>query len=76
MSPLLFMLVMEMFNRIIKIEIMKNTFHYHPRCRAFKLSQLSFADDLLLFCKADAASVTCLTLAFSKLAAAPGLQIN
>ncbi|XP_019244454.1 PREDICTED: uncharacterized protein LOC109224322 [Nicotiana attenuata] len=31
--------------------------HFHPMCKAIKLTHLIFADDLMLFCKGDVASI-------------------
>lgn len=75
LSPLLFALVMEAFSGYIKLQIQNGQFHYHSRCRSLRLCQLSFADDLLLFCKAEPSSVHCLLNAFHKFAAASGMQI-
>jgi len=60
MSLLLFVVVMEVYNRIIQLQIKEKVFHYYPRCRSLKMCHLSFVDDLLIFWKADTESVSCL----------------
>ncbi|KAK4384715.1 Retrovirus-related Pol polyprotein from type-2 retrotransposable element R2DM [Sesamum angolense] len=57
MSPYLFVLVMEVLQMILQQFIDQDgQFLYHWRCTELKLFQLSFADDLLLLCKADVRS--------------------
>ncbi|KAK4384704.1 Retrovirus-related Pol polyprotein from type-2 retrotransposable element R2DM [Sesamum angolense] len=57
MSPYLFVLVMEVLQMILQQFIDQDgQFLYHWRCMELKLFQLSFADDLLLLCKADVQS--------------------
>ncbi|KAK4381760.1 Retrovirus-related Pol polyprotein from type-2 retrotransposable element R2DM [Sesamum angolense] len=59
MSPYLFVLVMEVLQMILQQFIDQDgQFLYHWRCTELKLFQLSFADDLLLLCKADVRSVS------------------
>ncbi|KAK4407908.1 putative ribonuclease H protein [Sesamum angolense] len=56
--PFLFVLVMEVLQLMMQQLIDQNEgFSYHWRCKELGLFQLCFADDLLLFCKADVASV-------------------
>ncbi|KAK4384120.1 Retrovirus-related Pol polyprotein from type-2 retrotransposable element R2DM [Sesamum angolense] len=58
MSPYLFVLVMEVLHMILQQLIEQDgEFQYHWRCKDLNLFQLSFADDLLLFCKADVHSL-------------------
>ncbi|KAK4384454.1 hypothetical protein Sango_3059400 [Sesamum angolense] len=58
MSPFLFVLVMEVLQLMMQQLIDQNEgFSYHWRCKELGLFQLCFADDLLLFCKADVASI-------------------
>ncbi|GJU01717.1 RNA-directed DNA polymerase, eukaryota, reverse transcriptase zinc-binding domain protein [Tanacetum coccineum] len=54
MSPYLFTLVMEIFNLIMmkKIEEAQN-FKYHFGCKEIKLTNICFADDLLVVCNGD-----------------------
>ncbi|KAL0287557.1 UNVERIFIED_CONTAM: hypothetical protein Sradi_7121800 [Sesamum radiatum] len=58
MSPFLFVLVMEVLTLILLQRIEQNGgFSFHWKCEAIQLFQLSFADDLLLFSKADPSSI-------------------
>ncbi|KAL0423233.1 UNVERIFIED_CONTAM: Retrovirus-related Pol polyprotein from type-2 retrotransposable element R2DM [Sesamum radiatum] len=57
-SPYIFVLVMEVLQMILQQLIDQDgQFLFHWRCQELKLFQLSFADDLLLLCKADVRSV-------------------
>ncbi|XP_074290339.1 uncharacterized protein LOC141617068 [Silene latifolia] len=76
MSPLLFMLCLEYFSRILRVVTEKPEFRYHSLCRGLKLSHLAFADDLLLFCRADTASITIILRAFLNFSEASGLCMN
>ena len=51
LSPLLFVLSMEYFTRLMKIAGSHPQFHTHPTCRQIKLNHLMFADDVMIFCK-------------------------
>ncbi|KAK4383872.1 hypothetical protein Sango_3111800 [Sesamum angolense] len=51
-------------------------FRYHWRCQELNLFQLSFADDLILFCKADVRSVNLLCRGLDLFATLSGLHTN
>ncbi|XP_056685422.1 uncharacterized protein [Spinacia oleracea] len=51
-------------------------FNFHPRCEKLNITHLMFADDLLLFARADKISVKLLLDAFSKFSSASGLEAN
>ncbi|KAJ8425089.1 LOW QUALITY PROTEIN: hypothetical protein Cgig2_034025 [Carnegiea gigantea] len=53
LSPLLFVLTMEYFSRSMQQISQAKNFKYHPHCKGLGLIHLIFADDLILFCKAD-----------------------
>ncbi|XP_070014502.1 uncharacterized protein [Nicotiana sylvestris] len=57
LSPYLFVLAMEYLTRILKTLKEKPDLNYHPRCETLHIVQLSFADDLLLFCRGDVVSI-------------------
>ncbi|KAL0284376.1 UNVERIFIED_CONTAM: Retrovirus-related Pol polyprotein from type-2 retrotransposable element R2DM [Sesamum radiatum] len=77
LSPYLFVIVMEMLNLIIKERILQSDqFCYHWRCKELELVMLSFADDLLLFSKADNNSIALFKDALSDFATASGLTAN
>ncbi|XP_070035274.1 secreted RxLR effector protein 78-like [Nicotiana tomentosiformis] len=66
LSPYLFVLVMEYLTRLLKTFKRDPNFNYHPKCGKMNIVQLSFADDLLLFCRGDAISVQLLFQCFQK----------
>ncbi|KAL0302796.1 UNVERIFIED_CONTAM: hypothetical protein Sangu_3077600 [Sesamum angustifolium] len=51
-------------------------FSYHWRCKELGLFQLCFADDLLLFCKADVASIQVFRRGLEEFANLSGLHAN
>lgn len=76
MSPYLFMLAMEYLQREFT-QLMKNkNFKFHPRCQMFGVVHICFADDLLMFCRADLQSIRLLRQTFQKFVEASGLQAN
>ncbi|XP_048489728.1 uncharacterized protein LOC125491683 [Beta vulgaris subsp. vulgaris] len=75
-SPLLFVLVMEYFSRILQKVGKKENFGFHHRCKELRLNHLIFADDLMLFCKGDIQSVTLMVRALKAFSDAAGLQAN
>ncbi|KAL0286792.1 UNVERIFIED_CONTAM: hypothetical protein Sradi_7139400 [Sesamum radiatum] len=77
MSPFLFVLVMEVLTLILRQRIEQNGgFSYHWRCEAVQLFQLSFADDLLLFSKAEPNSIQLFKDGLIDFAELSGLQAN
>ncbi|XP_074301272.1 uncharacterized protein LOC141632644 [Silene latifolia] len=51
-------------------------FRFHPLCKRIELSHLCFADDLILFCKGERASIELLLQAFNFFSKASGLKMN
>ncbi|XP_060182748.1 uncharacterized protein LOC132612650 [Lycium barbarum] len=76
MSPYLFVLSMEYLTRLLKNLRTTPDFQYHLRCKKLNIIQLSFADDLLLFCKGDKASTSRLYECFQVFSHASGLIEN
>ncbi|KAL0291249.1 UNVERIFIED_CONTAM: Retrovirus-related Pol polyprotein from type-2 retrotransposable element R2DM [Sesamum radiatum] len=77
MSPFLFVLVMEVLQLMLQQLIDQNEgFSYHWRCKELGLFQLCFADDLLLFCKADVASIQVFRRGLEEFANLSGLHAN
>lgn len=57
MSPYLFVIAMEYLNREIRCIDRDKGFQYHPRYNKLLVKHICFADDLLMFCKADLPSI-------------------
>ncbi|XP_021719185.1 uncharacterized protein LOC110686883 [Chenopodium quinoa] len=76
MYPFIFSIGMEYLSRCLSELQLNLDFNYHPRCEKMGLTHLMFADDLLLFSRADAQSVSLLFQAFSKFSEASGLSAN
>ncbi|KAL2922946.1 LINE-1 reverse transcriptase-like protein [Bienertia sinuspersici] len=75
-SPLLFVMGMEYLSRSLTKVAEEQGFHFHPRCRAAKLTHLCFADDLILCCKGEQASIDKLLRGFNHFSQVSGLQAN
>ncbi|XP_038975305.1 uncharacterized protein LOC120106373 [Phoenix dactylifera] len=58
MSPYLFVLAIEVFSSLMANMVRDSGFKYNWHCEKEKISHLCFADDLMIFCKADLASVS------------------
>uniref|UniRef100_A0A803PY01 Reverse transcriptase domain-containing protein n=1 Tax=Cannabis sativa TaxID=3483 RepID=A0A803PY01_CANSA len=76
MSPLLFVLIMEYLSRLLSFYSEKEGFGYHPLCKHLRLTNLFFADDLVLFSKGNLNSVKIIQEAFTKFCNATGLSAN
>ncbi|KAL2251925.1 UNVERIFIED_CONTAM: hypothetical protein Sindi_2314800 [Sesamum indicum] len=77
LSPYLFLLVMEVlhlgFLQLIEQDMQ---FTYHWKCESAKVFLLGFADDLLLFCRADLDSLRVLKMGLDRFAEWSGLRLN
>ncbi|GKB64967.1 hypothetical protein Tco_0921153 [Tanacetum coccineum] len=70
-------MVMEMLNLLVKDEIRKEkAFKYHFGCKQLRITQLCFADDLIMLCHGDIVSVNTLKKALDKFSAILGLYPN
>ncbi|KAL0304125.1 UNVERIFIED_CONTAM: hypothetical protein Sradi_6280600 [Sesamum radiatum] len=77
MSPYLFVLIMEVLQLILHQFIDQDGgFSYHWKCQDLGLFQLCFADDLLLFCKADESSIRLFKRGLHPFASLSGLHAN
>lgn len=76
MSPYLFVVGMEYLSRYFSSLKGNKGFSYHPKCSRNNIIQLLFADDLLIFCRADQSSVELVKAQLQKFSKAFGLQPN
>ncbi|XP_021769724.1 uncharacterized protein LOC110733966 [Chenopodium quinoa] len=76
MSPFPFAIGMEYLSRCFSKLHLNLDFNYHPRCERLALTHLMFADDLLMFSRADAGFVSHFFQAFTKFSEASGLSAN
>ncbi|XP_059301834.1 uncharacterized protein LOC132053747 [Lycium ferocissimum] len=56
-SPLIFVICMEYFTRIMKVVAHQVGFEFHPKCRTLQLNHLCFANDVLLLSTREFQSV-------------------
>ncbi|KAL0455709.1 UNVERIFIED_CONTAM: LINE-1 reverse transcriptase [Sesamum latifolium] len=77
MSPYMFVLVMEIWHTLLRHRVMNAPqFQFHWKCRELNILNLSFADDILLFCKAEMQSIQVFKDAISEFASLSGLNVN
>ncbi|KAK9071869.1 hypothetical protein SSX86_008299 [Deinandra increscens subsp. villosa] len=77
MSPYLFTLVMEVLTLIINRRIREaGNFNYHWKCRKLGITNLCFANDLLIFVNADCDSVKVIKVALEEFSGVSGLLPN
>ncbi|KAL9227684.1 hypothetical protein vseg_003343 [Gypsophila vaccaria] len=76
LSPLLFTICMDYLTRTLKYAANKCEFRFHPMCKDLRLINLMFADDVLMFCKGDAASMMTLLKAFTLFSKTSGLTAS
>ncbi|XP_074288459.1 secreted RxLR effector protein 78-like [Silene latifolia] len=57
LSPLIFTLCLEYLSRTLMVTQRHPKFRFHLLCKRIELSNLCFADDLILFCKGERASI-------------------
>lgn len=75
-SLLLFVLMVEYFNRLL-VKMQKNPyFNYHAKCEKIGLTNLTFADDIRLFCRGDILYVQMLLNIVKDFSNSTGLVIN
>ncbi|KAL6498703.1 hypothetical protein OROGR_028250 [Orobanche gracilis] len=75
-SPYLFVLCMEYLSRMMKKLQHHPSFRYHPMCNTFKITHLTFADDLLFFSKGTENPVAVLLEVFEQFSETSGLVAN
>lgn len=67
---------MDYLTKLIQKTIHSSKFSYHPKCKKIGFVQLGFADDLMIFCKADSASVSTINQILMHFSEVSGLQVN
>ncbi|XP_047250011.1 uncharacterized mitochondrial protein AtMg01250-like [Capsicum annuum] len=75
-SPLLFILVMEYFSRVLRRMSKLPDFRFHPMCKGHQLTHLTFADDLMIFYKGNETSVQRIMGAIKHFSEITGLSAN
>lgn len=76
MSPLLFVLIMEYFHRVLQSLSRVPNFNFHPKCEKMKIINLCFADDILMFVRGDLESIKLLMDKVRDFSASTGLKIS
>jgi len=76
LSPLLFVLSMEYFSRLMQTTCTLPGFHFHPHCKPVRLTHLMFADNLILFCWVDVTSIQHIKNVLFRFSKVAGLQAN
>ncbi|RAL42680.1 hypothetical protein DM860_009187 [Cuscuta australis] len=67
---------MEYLTRSLLWFASKDKFGYHPRCKALKIINIVFADDLIVVCKAEENTIRCIMKALQHFRGTTGLNIN
>lgn len=75
-SPLLFVICIEYFTRIIKVVANQEGFQYHTKCESSQLNHLCFVDDVLLFRRGDFHSVLLMLRVLKSFSHSSGLYTN
>lgn len=76
MSPMLFVIIMEYMHRTL-VKMQQNPdFNHHSKCEKIGLTNLTFADDVLLFCRGDSKSVSMMMETIRKFSDSTGLKVN
>ncbi|KAL2246969.1 UNVERIFIED_CONTAM: hypothetical protein Sindi_2549200 [Sesamum indicum] len=77
LSPYLFVLVMEVLHLgFLQLIDQEERFSYHWKCEAARVFQLGFADDVILFCRADMDSLRIFKAGLDRFAKWSGLRLN
>ena len=76
LSPLLFVLAMEYFSRIMHKASTLPNYKHHPHCKPLNLTHLMFADDLIIFGKADPPTIQIMKEALDHFSCSTGLVAN
>jgi hypothetical protein len=75
-SPLLFVLIMEYLHRCLQNLHKNPNFNFHPKCEKLQITNICFADDLIMFTRGDEASIKLMMGEFQKFSDSTGLKAN
>lgn len=75
-SLYLFCLVMEVFSCLLEKELERGTISLITKCKCIQLSHLIFADDLMIFSKADSQSLNSIESVLRTFSLLSGLHVN
>lgn len=75
-SPYLFLIAMEVCSACIRQSTSVPSFQHHWGTKSLNITHLAFADDLLLFCKGETASITAIMEGIRTFSRISGLQLN
>ncbi|XP_074314732.1 uncharacterized protein LOC141649966 [Silene latifolia] len=67
---------MDYLTRTISYAARREGFRFHPLCKELKLTNLMFADDVLMFYNGDATSMILILKAFNTFSGASGLKVS
>ncbi|XP_039007104.1 uncharacterized protein LOC120134738 [Hibiscus syriacus] len=76
LSPLLYVISMNVLSRLLNLAAAKNLISFHPKCKRICLTHLSFADDLMIFCKGNVDSVIGVISVLEQFYEMSGLNLN
>jgi hypothetical protein len=67
---------MEYLHRCLKNLHKKPDFNFHPKCEKLQITNICFADDLIMFTRGDETSVKLMMGEFKKFSDSTGLKAN
>ncbi|XP_039048777.1 uncharacterized protein LOC120189611 [Hibiscus syriacus] len=76
LSPLLFVISMNVLSRLLNLAAAKNLISFHPKYKRIGLTHLSFADDLMIFCKGNVDSIIGVISVLEQFYEMSGLNLN
>lgn len=76
LSPVLFVIIMEYLNRLLHKMQRNPDFNHHSKCEKLNITNLAFADDVLLFARGDCRSVEMLMQTLNTFSETAGLVVN
>ncbi|VFQ93025.1 unnamed protein product, partial [Cuscuta campestris] len=76
MAPTLFLFCMEYLLRLIRRLLYGSRFTFHNRCSKLGITHVTFADDVMMFCRGNVDSVNVLAKAINIFSQVSGLHVN